>query len=54
MAKTVALLAGYFNQGEGKRPLTEFQKELKAMTPEEKKKLAGEVAAVTGQTCDDC
>lgn len=54
MPKTVALLAGYFNQGDGKRPLMDFQKELKVMTPEEKKKLAAEVALVTGQKCDDC
>lgn len=54
MPKATGILSGYFNQGEGKRPLTGFLQELKAMTSDEKKKLATEVAAVTGQKCDDC
>lgn len=51
MEKTiVAVLAGYFNQGEGKRPLSVFQQELKALTEEEKRELAEGVCAITGDT----
>lgn len=44
------ILSGYFNQGDGKRSLTEFQKELKALSPEEKHELAQGVCAITGDT----
>jgi hypothetical protein len=45
-----ALLAAYFNQGEGKRPLSEFQAELKALSADEKLELAQGVCAITGDT----
>lgn len=64
MQVTVAkALSGYFNVEGGtgslapesygrsaKRPLTEFAAELKALTPEEKHKLAQGVCAITGDT----
>lgn len=56
MEKTVAqvtmlkAIAGYFNQGEGKRPLREFQDELKALTDADKRELAEGVIAITGDT----
>lgn len=51
MEKTiVAILSGFFNQGDGKRPLTEFKEELAALTPAEKRELAEEVVKVTGDT----
>jgi hypothetical protein len=51
MEKTVTgALAGYFNEGDGKRPLGDFQKELKAMTDEEKLELAEGACAVMGWT----
>lgn len=43
-----ALLTGYFNQGDGKRTNSEWLKELKALSPEEKLELAQGVAAITG------
>jgi hypothetical protein len=46
----VAILAAYFNEGEGKRPLSEFNQELKALSPEEKMELATGVCAITGDT----
>jgi hypothetical protein len=47
--KTVtSILAGYFNVDDGKRPLREFQGELKALTTEEKLELAQGVCAITG------
>lgn len=50
-AKTVTTaLSGYFNEGAGKRPASEFLKELKALTPEEKLELAEGVCAITGDT----
>ena len=45
-----AILAGYFNQGEGKRGLSDFQQELKALTVEEKLELAEGVCLITGDT----
>lgn len=49
--KTVAvILSGYFNEGEGKRPASDFLKELKALSPEEKQSLAEGVCAITGDT----
>lgn len=46
----VSILAGYFNQGEGKRALSEFNQELKALTDDEKLELAQGVCAITGDT----
>lgn len=46
----VAILSGFFNQGEGKRPLTDFREELKALTDGEKRELALGVTAITGDT----
>lgn len=46
----VAILAGYFNQDEGKRPLTEFRDELKALSDDEKTELAQGVCEITGDT----
>lgn len=44
----VSVLAGYFNQGDGKRPLSKFLEELKALSPTEKRELAEGVVAITG------
>jgi hypothetical protein len=46
----VSLLAGYFNQGGGKRALSEFQQEIKALSVEEKRELAEGICAITGDT----
>lgn len=46
----VAILAGYFNQGDGKRPLRDFQAEVKELSPEEKRDLALGVCEITGDT----
>jgi len=46
----VAILSGYFNQGDGKRSLPEFRDELKALTDDEKRELALGVCAITGDT----
>lgn len=43
-------LTGYFNSGEGKKPLREFSEELKALTPEEKLDLGTLAAAAMGDT----
>lgn len=48
-----AILAGYFNQGDGKRALSEFQAELKALTTEEKRELAEGVCRITGDTISE-
>jgi uncharacterized radical SAM superfamily protein len=45
-----AILSGYFNQGDGKRPLTVFRDELKALNDDEKRELALGVCALTGDT----
>lgn len=52
MAEVTVLkaLANYFNQGDGKRSLREFQAEIKAMTDAEKLDLARGVVAITGDT----
>jgi len=52
MAKVTALraLTNYFNVDGGKRPNTEWLKEIKALSPEEKKDLALGVCEVTGDT----
>lgn len=44
------ILAGYFNEGEGKRSATDFLKELKALSDAEKRELAEGVCAITGDT----
>jgi hypothetical protein len=50
-AKTVTqVLSNYFNVGDGKRSASEFLKELKALSTEEKLELAEGVCAVTGDT----
>jgi hypothetical protein len=47
MEKTVvAWLTGYFNVGEGKRPISDWRDELKALSAEEKLELATGVAAL--------
>lgn len=46
----ITILAGYFNQGDGKRPLTEFQAELKELSSDEKMDLALGVCEITGDT----
>lgn len=45
-----SILAGYFNTGEGKRPLREFTEEIKALSTEEKGELVRGVCALTGDT----
>ena len=48
MEKTaIAWLTGYFNQNEGKRAMTAWRDELKALSPEEKQELAEGVAALS-------
>jgi|tagenome__1003787_1003787.scaffolds.fasta_scaffold16462294_1 hypothetical protein len=46
----IGTLAAFFNEGEGKRPLTEFQKEIKALSDPEKLELATLAAAEMGIT----
>ena len=49
MERTVtSALAAYFNEGLGTRPLSDFQKELKALSQDEKLELARGVVAITG------
>jgi hypothetical protein len=43
-------LTGFFNQGEGKRPAKVWLDELKALSVDEKAKLAQEVCDFTGDT----
>lgn len=45
-----SILAGYFNQGEGKRPLKEFNEEIKALKedPNGLAELVRGVCAITG------
>jgi hypothetical protein len=43
---TASILAKYFNQGAGKRALTDFQKELKELSADEKAELAAGVIAL--------
>lgn len=54
MANTtvVKALTGYFNSGDicPKRPVAQWNSELKALTPEEKADLAQQVCEVTGDT----
>jgi hypothetical protein len=54
MARTTVTKAlnTYFNEGEGKRPAGEFLKELKALSPEEKRELAEGVCKITGDELD--
>lgn len=47
---TVGAIAGYFNQGDGKRPLSKFQEELKALSDEEKLELAEGACKIMGWT----
>ncbi len=47
-----SILAGYFNQGEGKRPLKDFNDEIKALKedPEGMAEMVRGVCAITGET----
>lgn len=50
-AKTVLkVLTDYFNSGDGKRPVSEWAKEVKALSAAEKQQLAEGVCAITGDT----
>jgi hypothetical protein len=51
--KAPSILAGYFNVGEGKRPLPQFAAEVKALSDAEKAELVRGVCAVTGETVPD-
>jgi len=44
------LLTDYFNVGDGKRPLADWAKEVRALSDAEKLELATGVAAITGDT----
>lgn len=46
----IKTLSDFFNEGEGKRPLTDFAKEIRELSPEEKLELAQGVCAITGDT----
>lgn len=46
----IKALNDYFNQGEGKRPLREFQAEIKKLSDAEKQELAEGACAVMGWT----
>lgn len=52
MAELTALklLANYFNEGDGKRPLKAFAEEIKALSDDEKTELALGVCEITGDT----
>lgn len=45
-----SILAKYFNVGEGKRSLAEFQQELKALSTDEKAELAALAAPLLGMS----
>lgn len=45
-----SILASYFNQGEGKRPVRDFAEEMKKLNNEEKGELVRGVCAITGDT----
>lgn len=48
-AKTpVQILTSYFNVGDGKRPISEWRKEVNAFTLSERRAFATEVCRVTG------
>lgn len=50
MAKTVLkTLTDYFNTGDGKRPLADWAKEVRALSDTEKRDLAEGVSAITGE-----
>lgn len=44
------ILANYFNEGDGKRPLKAFAEEMKALSDDEKRDLALGVCEITGDT----
>jgi hypothetical protein len=52
MAEVTVLKAmvGYFNSGENKKPLRDFQQELKALTDEEKTEMGTLAAEAMGDT----
>lgn len=47
------ILAGYFNQGDGKVSIRAFAEELKALNDDEKRELALGVCAITGDELDE-
>lgn len=49
----IKLLAEYFNQGDGERPLREFAAEVKALSKDEKRELALGVCEITGDTLEE-
>lgn len=51
MEKTViSAISGYFNQGEGKRSMSDFRDELKALSDAEKLELAEGACSIMGWT----
>lgn len=46
----VKALNNYFNQGEGKVPLSQFAAEVRALSPDEKRELATLAAQAMGDT----
>ena len=44
------ILTEYFNSGEGKRGMSDWSTEVKALSPAEKRELAEGVCAITGDT----
>jgi hypothetical protein len=48
-----SILAKYFNEGAGKRSLSEFKDELNKLSTDEKRELAEGVCAITGDTIKD-
>lgn len=50
MPKAVKILSDYFNTGDGKRPLPEFAKEIRALSEDEKNELAAGAAKILGVT----
>lgn len=51
VAKTdLKVLTEYFNEGDGKRPLADWAKEVRALSPDEKTTLAQGVREITGDT----
>jgi hypothetical protein len=47
---TIGALAKYFNEGDGKRSLTKFSEEVKALSMKEKRELAEGACKVMGWT----
>lgn len=49
----IKILAEYFNQGDGERPLREFAAEVRALSKDEKRELALGVCEITGDTLEE-